>query len=144
MNLLFGENLHRPSIFSATFSDEDEGFINQQGVHELFAEILFADPDDFEETCSEIDENVLYSNSRSFDEEQDDFEDENPSQDTNLEDKGRPNKEKHSIEDGTQKLLEQEAKMMQRLLARTAYNQEACGKINPINLKKYLLGYPGK
>ena len=34
-------------LLSANFSKEDEPFINQQGVHELFAEILFADPNDW-------------------------------------------------------------------------------------------------
>ena len=39
--------------YSATFSKEDEGFVNQQGVHELFADILFADPADLEDdNCS--------------------------------------------------------------------------------------------
>ena len=36
-------------FFSARFSKEDEHFVNQQGVHELFADILFADPADLEE-----------------------------------------------------------------------------------------------
>ena len=36
-------------FFSANFSKEDEPFINQQGVHELFAEILFADPNDWDD-----------------------------------------------------------------------------------------------
>ncbi len=31
---------------SASFAKEDESYINQQGVHDLFAEILFADPRD--------------------------------------------------------------------------------------------------
>ena len=51
--------------FSAIFAKEDEGFINQQGVHELFADILFADPADLDEDNSSVDEDALFSASRS-------------------------------------------------------------------------------
>ena len=56
------------SYSSATFSKEDEGLVNQQGVHELFADILFADPADLDDDnysiTSGVDEDMLYSSSR--------------------------------------------------------------------------------
>ena len=41
-------------FFSANVSKEDEGFINQQGVHELFADILFADPSEWDDDSSMV------------------------------------------------------------------------------------------
>ena len=43
-------------FFSANVSKEDEGFINQQGVHELFADILFADPSEWDDDSSMVGE----------------------------------------------------------------------------------------
>ena len=42
------------TFFSANVSKEDEGFINQQGVHELFADILFADPSEWDDDSSMV------------------------------------------------------------------------------------------
>ena len=62
--------------FSANFSKEDEPFINQQGVHELFAEILFADPNDWDDegdSSSMVDEATLFSSNRSFEDWQEEM-----------------------------------------------------------------------
>ena len=82
-------------FFSANVSKEDEGFINQQGVHELFADILFADPSEWDDDSSmvceifkerqiswnrnifsvlQIDEDALFSSNRSFEDWQDEIE----------------------------------------------------------------------
>ena len=37
------------SFQSSNVSEEEEGVINQQGVHDLFSEVLFEDPADFED-----------------------------------------------------------------------------------------------
>ena len=53
---LHSKNWKCPTLyfFSANVSKEDEGFINQQGVHELFADILFADPSEWDEDSSSM------------------------------------------------------------------------------------------
>jgi len=153
---------------SATFSKEDEGFVNQQGVHELFADILFADPADLEDDncsiASGVDEDMLFSRSRSIEEWEEELE-ERPrdiEQEINLvntKTSATQNRNFHRqnsnralrkllsqslTEDGTQQFMEEEANMMKRLLSRTSFDAE----IEEARLEKQpkhrqlLLAYP--
>lgn len=104
----------------------------------MFADILFADPADLDDdsNASGVDEDALYSSSRSFDEEE-----EIPnSQDSKLRKLLSQTFNQH--QDGTQEFLDQEAQMMQRLINRTSFDGEAKhpGVEKP---KQFLLGYPG-
>lgn len=140
------------SIFSASlYSKEDEGFINQQGVHDLFADILFADPadldEDYDSIASGVDEDFLYSSSRSFeleDQEENEYQEEQlTSRILPTEQDQQGSKEPSVVSTAT---AEQQM-MMQRLLKRTAFDaqtQQARMEMLQAKPRQFLLGYSGK
>ena len=64
--------------FSATYlkDEEDSRYVNQQGVHDLFADILFADTEDCDadNDNTSSDEDAILSSSKSFEEWSEDME----------------------------------------------------------------------
>ena len=66
------DTLFVPFFYSATYlNDEDDSkYVNQQGVHDLFADILFADTEDCDadNDNSSSDEDAILSSSKSLEE----------------------------------------------------------------------------
>ena len=65
-------------LYSASYlkDEEDSRYVNQQGVHDLFADILFADTEDFDadNDNTSSDEDAILSSSKSLEEWSEDLE----------------------------------------------------------------------